>query len=392
MIRPIPAPPPTLFKSFWIGGFESACHITRTGARRDMIAITQHDRQAADDYALLRSVGIETARDAARWHRIERDGRFDFSSLAPMVRAAEQQRIQVIWGLCHYGWPNDTDPFAPNFPDRFARYCAATARFIAEESDAIPYYSPMNEVSFLAWAAGDQGIMSPFGRGRGDELKRQLVRATIAAIEAIWSVDRRARIVHADPVIHVVPPPDRPDLAQAAAGQDASQFQGWDMLAGRAAPELGGHPRYLDIIGVNYYHSNEWEYPDRRLRWEDTPRDARWVPFHRLIATVWERYQRPVFIGETSHFGVGRAPWLHEITAEVLEARTRGIPVEGLCLFPILDRPDWEDLHHWHHSGLWELLPDGQGMYHRVLNPIYAAELRRARQRLPGEPAGTPLA
>ena len=55
------------------------------------------------------------------------------------------------------------------------------------------------------------------------------------------------------------------------------------MLAGVREPELGGHPRYLDIMGANFYHSNQWEFPDTRLRWEDTPRDARWKPFHRML-------------------------------------------------------------------------------------------------------------
>src|SRR5919199_923058 len=96
-----------LFKSFWLAGFESGCQVNRLGTRLDMLAITQHDRYVAEDYARLRSLGIEAARDAVRWHLIERDGRFDFASLTPMVAAARAQGIQVIWTLCHYGWPDD---------------------------------------------------------------------------------------------------------------------------------------------------------------------------------------------------------------------------------------------------------------------------------------------
>src|SRR3712207_5254033 len=95
-----------LFRSFWLAGFESACHINRAGVRLDMLALTQHDRQAAGDYALLRSVGIQAARDGIRWPLIERRGRFDFSSLAPMAAAAREHGIQVIWNICHYGWPD----------------------------------------------------------------------------------------------------------------------------------------------------------------------------------------------------------------------------------------------------------------------------------------------
>jgi hypothetical protein len=46
--------------------------------------------------------------------------------------------------------------------------------------------------------------MYPFATGRGPELKRQLARAAIAAIEAVRSVDSRARFVQAEPLINVV--------------------------------------------------------------------------------------------------------------------------------------------------------------------------------------------
>jgi beta-glucosidase/6-phospho-beta-glucosidase/beta-galactosidase len=343
-----------------------------------MIAVTQHDTQAAGDYARLGEFGIRTARDAVRWHLIERAGQFDFASLAPMAAAAREAGVQIIWDLCHYGWPDDLDLFAPAFVDRFARFAAAVARFLAQETDATPFYAPINEISFFSWAAGEVGWFYPHGYHRGWEMKEQLVRATIAATEAVRAVDRRARFVQVDPVIHVIPPRDRPDLAPAAASQHNSQWEAWDMLAGLAHPELGGRPEYLDIVGVNYYHSNEWEYPDQRLRWEDTPRDDRWVPFHRLLANVYERYGRPLFVGETSHFGVGRGPWIQEMAAEVRQALALGVPVEGICIYPILDRPDWEDFNHWHNSGLWDLIPNAEGRLERVLNEPYAADLRRS--------------
>ncbi|MFN8558695.1 MAG: hypothetical protein U0531_15605 [Dehalococcoidia bacterium] len=192
MQTPSVPPPPRLFRSFWIAGFESASHINRFGARLDMIGGTQHDVQADHDYALLRALGISAARDGVRWHLIERPGGFDFRSLAPMTAAARRHGVQIVWTLCHYGWPDDLDPFAPAFVERFARFCRALARFIRSESDEVPFYTPINELSFLSWAAGDQAIISPFGRGRGWELKKQLVRAAIAGMEAVWDGPARA--------------------------------------------------------------------------------------------------------------------------------------------------------------------------------------------------------
>ncbi len=375
---PNPAPPTSaVFDSFWMAGFESSTHISRAGIRLDMIEATQHDRFAADDYARLREFGMTTVRDAMRWHLIDRGGVYDFSSLAPMVEAAQQESVQVIWDICHYGWPDGIDIFSPEFINRFERFCGAVARFIKQYTDRIPFYAPINEISFLSWAAGQVGFMHPCHTQQGVPLKHQLVRAAIAGIEAIWAVDRRARITHVDPVMHVVAPKAQPELAGAAFGQHASQFEAWDLLSGASKPELGGQPRYLDVIGVNYYHANQWEYPSERLRWEDTPRDERWLPFSKLVADVHQRYGRPLFVAETGHFGAGRAAWAKEIATEVSLARQAAIPVEGICFYPIIDRTDWEDSTHWHHCGLWDLRPDSRGRLERIICPEFHSELSR---------------
>ena len=374
---------PTLFSSFWMAGFESACHINRSGQRLDMIAATQHDKFLDEDYARLRQLGISSVRDTARWHLVERPGRaFDFATVESMLSAARRQRMQIVWDMCHYGWPDDLDILSSAFVDRLARYCGAVARYVREQGDEVPFYTPINEISFLSWAAGEVGCFFPYGRGRGSELKRQLIRASIAAIEAIWAVDPRARIVTVDPLIHVVPPVGHLDTDGAAAGYRNSQFDARDMLAGTMAPELGGQHRYLDVIGVNFYHDNQWEHPGgAKLAWHIRPRDARWIPFHELFRETYERYRRPILVAETSHVGSGRAEWLREMTAELCVAIEAGVPVEGVCLYPIIDRFDWDDPGHWHNSGLWDFREE-RGDFIRVLDDDYANELRNSQAAL----------
>ncbi len=225
--------PTQLFNSFWIAGFESATHINKDGHRLDMVAAVQHDKQVMQDYALLRSVGIRTARDGIRWHLIDKAGKYDFSSLEMMVKAAQENKVQIIWNLCHYGWPDDIDLFSPAFVDRFANYCHAVAEYIRSTSDEVPFYVPINEISFFSWAVGTAVMFYPYAEGRSDELKQHLVRAAIAGIDAIWDVEPRARICHVDPIIHVVPPKNRPDLALAAANQHESQYGAWHILCER---------------------------------------------------------------------------------------------------------------------------------------------------------------
>lgn len=375
---------PPLFRSFWMGGFECSSHVNRQGARVDMIAATQHDMLADTDYSLLPAMGMQTARDAPRWHLIEQmPGRYDFSSLRNQAQAAQKHGVQVMWDLCHYGWPDWLDIYSPAFVDRFTRFAKAVASYLADQASAAPLYVPINEISFLAHAVGEVGFVDPQTPGRGWELQQQLVRATLAATDAIRLVDPRARFAAIDPLIHVMAPADRPDLADAAARRREWQYHAWDLLCGRLEPSLGGSPDYLDIVGVNFYHDGQWEHEGVPLEWAAHPRDPRWVPLSARLQEVWERYKRPLFVSETSHFGAGRAQWLREVTEEVCRAQALGVPIEGMCLYPILDRSDWNDAEHWHNSGLWDMERDNQGVLRRVLNTEYADELRRAQTVLP---------
>ena len=152
---------------------------------------------------------------------------------------ARAEGLQIVWTLFHYGWPTDLDVFSAEFVERFARYARAAAAYLGEFTDGVPVYAPISEISFLTWAAGTAGASRMHNAaiaGRSDEFKCQLVRAAIAACEAILEVDPRARFLNTDPLMHVVAPPGRPDLASAVQQQRELQFETWDMLARPRAP------------------------------------------------------------------------------------------------------------------------------------------------------------
>jgi glycosyltransferase involved in cell wall biosynthesis len=332
-------------------------------------------------------------RESIGWRTAEvRPRVYDFSVLETIARAARASGLQVIWNVMHYGWPADLDIFSPRFVERFAHFAEAAARCVRRLSPEVPFYAPVNEISFLSWAISSTAQIHPYDgslREQGLRVKRQLVRAAVRAAEVILAVDPRARLVHADPLIHLVAPDGAPeDTVHAAQQQRQSQFQAWDMLAGELEPELGGSRRLLDIVGLHYYHSNQWEYGGEALHWH--LRDARRAPLSDLLAEVHARYRRPLALLETSHVGAGRADWIEDITHEVLVAEQRGVPVEGICLYPIIDRPDWDDLTHWHNSGLWDLAPDAHGRLRPVLCEAYAQALHRCQQRLPASNAVAP--
>jgi hypothetical protein len=196
----------------------------------------------------------------------------------------------------------------------------------------------------MSWAGGDFAIFNPTTRGRGDELKRQLVRASIAAMDAIWAVDPRARFVHTDPLIHVHPVPGRSATQARARRHTHAQYQAWDMIAGRSWPGLGGKPEYLDVLGVNYYCHNQWVVGAGPLDWQSG--DSRFVPLRELLARAHRRYGRPMFIAETGIEAELRPAWFGYVCDEVFAAIEAGVPVGGICLYPVMNHPGWADDRH----------------------------------------------
>ncbi len=367
------------FPGFWMAGFECATQIHRNGrGRLDLTAEMQHDAHCDHDYSLVTQFGLRTVRDGIRWHLIERRaGHYDFGSVEPLLRAAERHGVQVIWDIYHYGTPDDIDPLHPHLPDRFAAFARAFARYIREHTDAVPIYAPINEISYLAWAVGQAAIFHPFRQGEAGVAKRNLVRAEIAGIEAIRSVDPRARIVHTDPLIHTVAPADRPDLIADAEARNESQFEALEMLVGRQAPELGGSPRYLDILGFNFYPYNQEYLGGGTL----TRADPGWVDLSELLARAYARYERPFFISETSAEGAVRGPWLEYVAGEAQRLLRRGLPLLGICLYPVTTSPDW-DTGEYKAYGLWDLERQADGSLRRALNVPYAETLRSMQAQL----------
>ncbi len=339
-----------LFASFFLGGFDCSSQINSSGQRLDLLATTEHDRFARDDYLRLRSQGMLAARDGIRWHRVERaPGQYDFSSVTPMLAAARETGMQVIYDLAHYGWPDDLDLFSPAFVRRYANYVRAVARVLTDEMDGPPWLVPINEISFWAWGAGDVGYMYPFARRRGAELKRQLVRAAIEGIEAVWSVNPQAHIVFVEPLIHIHADPTRPQDRAAAEARRLTMYEAWDMLTGRSMPELGGQDRYLQIVGVNFYPHNQWMFGSEETIYRSHPL---YRPLRDMLQEVHARYRRPMFISETTANRDQRPGWLRYVGQEVRAARRSGVPLEGICLYPILNYPSWEGNEYCEH-GLW---------------------------------------
>lgn len=337
-----------------------------------MVDATRHDTFARQDYHRLADQGIFTARDGLRWHKIEtRPNKYDFSSVEKQLVAAAETEVEVIWDLFHYGYPDGIDIFSKDFAFRLADLAAAFVEYHLISTGSPPMIIPVNEISFFSWIAGDIGHFYPFGVGRGDELKRSLVYAFIEAALAVRSVSDSAIIFSSEPLVNVVPSLDRPDSRDAAEAYRLSQYQAIDMLTGRLMPELGGRSDIIDAIGLNYYPHNQWYYPDREMI---SLSDKRYRPLREMLLEAGERYAMPILISETGTEDGNRVPWFKYVVDESREARDAGAKLIGICLYPIVNHPGWEDERHCH-NGLWDYC-DEEG--HRPIFEQLAFELQQA--------------
>ena len=162
-----------------------------------------------------------------------------------------------------------------------------------------------------------------------------------------------------------------------AAALSAGQFEALDLLLGLKEPELGGNAGAADGIGVNYYPENQWIEGGSTI----PAGNHDYRPLADLLEEAYQRFGKPLFISETGAERSARPAWIHYVCDEVREARRRGVPIEGVCIYPVTSFPGWDDSRH-AEVGLFST-PHSDGT-RRVYEPL-AEELRRQQELLAAE-------
>ncbi len=378
------------FNSFWMAGYECTDQLNAFGNRVDFLHITGHYQLIDQDYQRLVPYNFRTVREGVRWSQVEKTAyQYDWSTLKIMMDKGRLHNIQQVWDICHFGFPDDLTPLHPMFARRFAAFCRAFVQFYRSRE---PYNSlivtPINEVSFLSWLGGDARATSPYCWGQGWEVKYALMRAYIEGIAAMREIDPAVRILTTEPLVQVVPPLNASeDQIRDAKRVHNDQYQSVDILSGKICPELGGSPDYLDIMGFNFYYDNQWIVGHTDiLPWRNLQPDPRWKPLRSLLTEAYNRYEKPFVITETSHSGEDRPLWIEYVAKEAAAVIKNGLPLWGICIYPIIDRPDWDHLHRpWHESGLWDAQSTPEGtLPRRILNQPYATALKEAQSLVSG--------
>ena len=372
------------FKSFWMAGFECSDQLNHYGNRVDLLTVTGHIKWVSRDYNLITQMGFSTAREGIRWSQVEKQPYvYDFSTVAEMIDAGKDHDIQQIWDICHFGYPDDLSPLHPHFCDRFVGVCSAFVKFYKEYCpEQSLMVTPINEVGFISWLGGDHASTTPYARGMGWDVKYALVRAYIQAILEMREACPNIKILSTEPIVNIVPPlcADAAMIIRSAEDHEL-QFQATDMLTGRICPELGGSPDLIDYMGFNFYYNNQWVSGEfMSLPWANLDMDPRWRGLSSLLLEAYHRYGKPIVLSETSHPGEHRSNWVEMIAKECIKALEFNVPLMGVCLYPIIDRPDWDHLHVWHHSGLWDA--DCEDPHGRRINKEYAEAILTARAEI----------
>jgi len=358
------------FDSFFQAGFECSSHRRRDGVRLDLIRATAHDRHVNQDYRLCRELGFRTLRDGLRWHLIEKTpGKYDWSSWRPMLEAAEDAAVQVIWDLFHYGSPDCVDQGAPDFAERFTDFALAALELQQSLSSRPPIVCPLNEINFLSWAV-DDGYFPRVGPDERGWIKQQLVRTAIAASKAIKRQWPKATIVWAEPLIHVAPHDRRRETIRAAERNRGGMFEAYDWIMGMANPELGGDPSLVDVVGLNYYPHNQWYWQGPTIPMGH----HEYRPLADMLLEMGERYGKPLFLSETGAEGSGKPSWLHYVCNEVRDAMARGADICGICWYPITAYPGWDNSRHAETGLLSSVVADGSRHVDRKLLAEFEAQ------------------
>ena len=97
---------------------------------------------------------------------------------------------------------------------------------------------------------------------------------------------------------------------------------------------------------------NQWTYPGEGGSMI-VPSDSRYRHLRDLLQETFEHYSKPLFVAETGIEDGTRRAWLRYVCNEVFAAIANSVPVLGVCLYPLVNHPGWDDDRHCY-NGLFD--------------------------------------
>jgi beta-glucosidase/6-phospho-beta-glucosidase/beta-galactosidase len=338
-----------------IGGFESTylpAHDT------DIFESTAHDVHWKRDLELLRECGVRRLRYPVRWHRVEaEEGVFDWADTDKVLHYLRDHGFRPIVDLVHHtSYPRW---LAGGFAD--PRFGKAYLRYTEEFARRYPWvreYTLFNEPFSTLFLTGHEAIWPPYQRGL-DNFVAQILNVLPAVAEASRSYAGLlpgAKHVWVDTCENHTGAGAGGTAYAAMANErrflvlDSFLGKGYDSEGPMAGllKTAGGEellelePGRIDVLGMDYYAHCQWHFDDTG---GSTPTREP-LPLADQIQLYWERYRLPCLLTETNVRGWAsdRATWFKYVLEQCERARAHGVPLDGLCWFPVIDSTDWDSL------------------------------------------------
>ena len=364
-------------------GIECSAPIIAGGIRMDELAKTGHYEHVETDIRMVRELGVRNLRYGIPIHLANpAPGVFDWTFTDRAMTAMQDEGIEPIVDLLHFGLPDDVPGFGDTaFPDRFAGFVAAFA-------DRFPwarYYTPVNEPLITALFSAKLGYWNERASDDRSFVRAMLNVARCAVLGSEEIRRRRPDAVFLQSDSCEAYHPVHPDAIERAAFLNELRFIGFELVYGRRLPDVvrayvldnGGTEEELDwfeahgsdagcIAGNDYYAVSEKE-----VLADGSLHDAGVrAGYYRVGREYHDRLGVPIMLAETNMEGDGAVDWLHRIWTDAIRLRDDGVPIRGFIWYGFVNHVDWD-------SGLTR--NDGRentcGLVslERVPNPTHAA-------------------
>jgi beta-glucosidase/6-phospho-beta-glucosidase/beta-galactosidase len=340
---------------FFSTGIENSYPTIGGGRRIDEMEKCCHYSRFAEDFGLVREMGIPALRYGPAYYRTHpAPDRFDWSSCDDAMQMLRDLRIEVIADLCHFGVPDWLGGFQdPAFPVLFANY----ARAFARRYPWVRYYTPVNEIFICASFSALRGFWNEQLQSQAAFVTalRNLCMAHELAVEAILAERPDAIIVQSESVEHFHPAGRNAE--HHAQRENSFKYLSLDLTLGRElAPGMAGFLNQNGVssndlsffrerralgqrwLGLDYYPTCEHSVASTgrtRTRWKGHG-------FFSLASEYYDRYRIPLFHCETNRVSRLAVDWLHKQFNEVIALRRAGIPVHGFTWYSLTDQIDWQ--------------------------------------------------
>jgi beta-glucosidase/6-phospho-beta-glucosidase/beta-galactosidase len=359
--EPEPLSPPVLEGEAiqFATGVENSAPLLPGGRRVDQLAKCGHYDHWADDFGLMRELGIGAVRYGPPLYRVlPAPGLYDWAGLDDQMAWLERSGISVFADLCHFGvpdWMSGLDD--PGLPAHLAAYAGAFAR----RYSWVRHYTPVNEIYVAALFSAYHGWWNEARRGEAAFVRTlvNLCRAHELAVEAILRERPDAVIVQSESFERYEPVPHSASAAAAAARWNELRCLGLDLTLGRplspvlaaAVARAGVRADLLEIFAGAGARGRRWLGADYYAGCEQIVREdgsrgpaSRRAGLAAVVRSYCERYRLPVYLTETNREEPRAVEWLHEQWAELLLLRAGGVPVRGFTWYGLTDSVDWSHL------------------------------------------------